>query len=634
MSTPGSPPDEACRAYRFDGFVLDLDRESLSRNGEELRLRPKSFAVLAHLVRHGGRLVTKEELLDAIWGHRHVTEGTLTQCLIEIRRALGDEAREMVRTVPRRGFIFEPEVSADPGASGAAAVGRRPAWRRYAAIGAATVALVAVGGWWAAGYLGRYASPPAGSGLSAPPNSIAVLPFADLSENGDNAYFADGLTEEVLDSLTQVPGLEVIARTSSFAFKGRKVDIPTVAAKLHVAHVLEGSVRKSGDMVRITVQLVDARRGTHVWSRTFDREMGDVFVVQKEIARLVAETLKVSRSEKGGTTAVAPPDPQAYSHYLRGKYFWHRRADGDRELAEREFRRAANLDPGFARAWAALAGAYYARNLLERPPESGWLSHYRDLLEQALAADPDLAAAHARLASYFAFVGDRKSAEKQWARAQALAPDSVLVLGMGAGWALWRGLYGEAVALQRRAVEVDPLSAVAHANLAGYLLAAGHFEEAASELRQCLELSPNLAKEEQALRGTVEDLVLTRILQHRYDEALTMLAGQAESPAKFENLALANWALGRKAEYERAAARMRHEGGWRAELRMAELSAFRGDADEAFERLQAVNAAFDPQSEDPAWGEYVDALRLSPLFIPLRDDPRWDRLWSKWREWM
>ena len=627
-------PAEGRRACRFAGFVLDLDRESLSRSGRELRLRPKSFAVLAHLVRHGGRLVTKEELLDAIWGHRHVTEGVLTQCLIDIRRALGDEGREMVRTVPRRGFIFEPEVTAAPAATDETAARRRPAWLRPAAIGAALLALFVVGGWWGARQLG-HAPPFAGAaGRPAPPDSIAVLPFVDLSGSGDNEYFADGLTEEVLDSLTKIRDLEVIARTSSFAFKGRKVDIPTVAEKLNVAHVLEGSVRKSGDMVRITVQLVDARTGMHVWSRTFDRELGDVFGVQSEIARLVAETLRVSLSETGGVAVVKPPDPEAYEHYLRGKFFWHRRGDGDRDLAEREFGQATELDPGFAPAWAALAGAYYARKLLERAPETGWLSRFHEMLERALAADPGLAEAHARLASYFADTGDRKAAEKQWARAQALAPDNVLVLGMGAGWALWRGLYGEAVSLQRRAVQVDPLSAVAHCNLADYLLAAGRLQEAESTLRQCLELSPNMADEEAGFRAIADDLVLIRILRHRYREALAMLDGQAESPARDENLALADWGLGRKAGYRQAAARMSREGGWRAELRRAEVDAFRGDADEAFRHLLSVNDGFDRAAEDPAWGDYVQALRLSPLFVPLRDDPRWEALWSRWRKWM
>jgi len=633
MLTPVSQKDEPRRAFRFGDFVLDLDRESLSRNGRELRLRPKSLAVLAHLVRHSGRLVTKEELLDAIWGHRHVTEGSLTQCLVDIRRVLGDESHEMVRTVPRRGFIFESEVTAGPVVTDQVAVNLRPRRRRRAVVGAVAVVLVIFGAWWGARHLGHNASLPDSAAHSALSNSIAVLPFADMSKSGNNAYFADGLTEEVLDSLTQIPGLKVIARTSSFAFKGRNVDIPTVANRLNVAYVMEGSVRKSGNMVRITVQLVDARTDSHLWSRTFDRELGDVFSVQSEIARLVSESLKVSQSRAGGLKVVRRANPQANEHYMRGNFFWQRRASGDRDLAEREFRKAVDLDPGFARAWVALAGAYYARNWVEQP-ESGWLSRYKDMLERALAADPDLAEAHARLTHYFIAVGDRKSAEEQWAMAQTLEPDNVLVLGMGAGWALWRGLYEEAVSLQRRAAEVDPLSSLVHANLASYLLAAGRYREAASELQQSLELSPDDEKPDLQRRTRADDMVLTRIIQHRYDEALAMLAGQAERPIRDENLALANWGLGRKVEYKHAVERMSREGGWQAEFRMAELSAFRGESDKAFEHLRIVNVGFGSDAIDLKRDIYLTSLRLSPLFIPLRNDPRWKQLWYKWRKWM
>lgn len=634
MLRPVSQSDEPRHAFRFGEFVLDLDRESLSRSGRELRLRPKSLAVLAHLVRHSGRLVTKEELLDAIWGHRHVTEGALTQCLVDIRRAMGDEAREMVRTVPRRGFIFEPEVIADSSMIGPMAMGLRLAGRWRAAIGVLVVMLLVTVGWWGAKYLGIDAVPPGGAAPTASSNSIAVLPFADMSRSGDNAYFADGLTEEVLDSLTQIPGLRVVARTSSFAFKGRNVDIRTVADKLNVTYVLEGSVRKSGNMVRVTVQLVDSRTDSHVWSRTFDRELGDIFSVQSEIAQSVAESLQVSRSGKAGLTVAKRPDPGANEHYMRGNFFWQRRAKGDRDLAEREFRKAVGLDPGFARAWVALAGAFYGRNLAAQTPESEWLPRYKDLLDHALAADPDLAEAHARLVFYFSALRDRKSAEAHWARAKALEPDSVLVLGIGAGWALQRGLYGEAIALQKRAAEVDPLSAVAHANLASYLLAAGRFREAESELRQSLELNPNPDQLTPLLRGQADDLTLSRILQHRYDDALAALAGQPESPARDENLALANWGLGRKAEFSQAVARMSHERGWHAEFRLAEISAFRGEVDKAFMHLQSVNAGFDPGAEDPEADAYIVELRASPLFILLRKDPRWGRLWKKWGKWM
>jgi len=633
MFTPVSQRTETHRAHRFGDFVLDLDRESMSRNGHEIRLRPKSFAVLAHLVDHHGRLVTKDELLEAVWGHRHVTEGSLTQCLIEIRRALGDEAHEIVRTVPWRGFIFEPEVVTEPAAEGTPGTSGR-AWWRYAVVGAVTLALFVIGGWWGARHLGYDVPLPVGLGASAQANSIAVLPFENLSGEEPNQYFADGLTEEILDALTQVPGLKVIARTSSFAFKGKHVGIPTVADKLNVAYVLEGSVRKSGDMVRITAQLVDAQSDMHLWSRTFDRQLGAAFAVQAEIADLVAETLKLSLAPGSQHAAARSPDPRAYEHYLRGQYFWHRRAAGDRYLAEREFSQAVDLDPGLARAWVGLAGAYDARRQIEGAGDSGLLSRYHEALEKALAADPDLAEAHARLTTYYFTVGDPEAAGEHWSKAQALGPNSVLVLSMGAGWAEMRGLYDEAVTLQRRAAELDPLSAVSHGNLAGYLLAAGRLDEADTEIRQALELSPDLEHEATSLRGAADELVLIQILEHHYNDALTMVGEQPDSPARGENLALAYWGMGRKSDYEQAMARAVREGGWRADFREAEVAAFRGERDRALSLLAAINGRFNHIAKDREAPTFISETRTSPLFIPLRDDPRWQALWDKWREWM
>ena len=274
----------------FGEFVLDTDRGALQKEGVDVPLRPKSFDVLCYLVQHPGVLVTREQLLDAIWSGVVVTEDSLTQCLLEVRRALGDKSRELVRTVPRRGYLLDARVSVHRPDRGP------PEPAQYEPPGGAQqtmlalVLLRALEEIWASG-ISRDTAIIQPS--SATPNSIAVLPFVDMSPEGDQEYFADGISEQILNQLAQNPGLHVIARTSSFSFKGQNVDIATIANQLRVENVLEGSVRKDGQILRITAQLVSAANWEHLWSATYDRTLEDVFALQSEIADAVVQVLEL-----------------------------------------------------------------------------------------------------------------------------------------------------------------------------------------------------------------------------------------------------------------------------------------------------------------------------------------------------
>jgi TolB-like protein/DNA-binding winged helix-turn-helix (wHTH) protein len=313
---------EGAERYGFEQFMLDPERSELHGPDGVIQLRPKSYDLLLYLVRHPGRLIGREELLDAVWGQRAVTDDSVTQCLVEIRRALADHGRRIVRTVPRRGYLFDVPVARIPGPNGpeeqanvpaadapasatappAALHGAMP----YPRLAAATVTFLALAlAWWA--FATRDATRPDRSMFDAPavPNSIAVLPFADMSAEGDQEYFGDGIAEEILNLLAQAPELKVIARTSSFSFKHQPADITTIAARLGVAHVLEGSVRKWGNRVRVTAQLVSGRDGAHLWSQTYDRELGDLFEVQGDIAGAVAGVLEARLLTRPGV-AVTP----------------------------------------------------------------------------------------------------------------------------------------------------------------------------------------------------------------------------------------------------------------------------------------------------------------------------------------
>ena len=299
--TPNKEPVPGAdhRTYLFGAFVLDVDRGALLKDGADVPLRPKCFKVLSYLVEHHGLLVTKEEVLGAVWPDVVVTEDSLTQCLIQIRKVLGDDSREMVLTVPRRGYLFDVPVTVHkPGevqvaqwAPDSLDSNRRPS--RWSVGAAIVLALALAATWWNGARHRVHEGMPRDVRAVALPASIAILPFEDMSPEGDQEYFGDGISEEVLNLLAQTPELTVISRTSSFSFKGQNADIETIAQKLNVASVLEGSVRKNGDQVRITAQLVEASNSAHLWSQTYDRTLDDVLGVQSEIAASVAAVLKV-----------------------------------------------------------------------------------------------------------------------------------------------------------------------------------------------------------------------------------------------------------------------------------------------------------------------------------------------------
>ena len=278
------PETEAPRGvYRFDRYALDIERGELSDERGPIPLRPQSFDVLALLVANRQRLVTKEEFYSHIWGNKAVTDDSLAQCVIDIRRALGDSERKMVRTAPRRGYIFtaalaEPAHPSRPDDSAAP----RPSQRALLFAVTVIVALVAV--YW---LFGRQAD--RGAELMA--NSIAVLPFIDRSAAGDQSYLGEGLSEDILNALTRYPGLRVIARTSSFAMAERAADIQAVRESLGVAYVLEGSIRRTGDRLNIVAQLIDTADSTHIWSDNYQLDLPELATVRQLIAAAVVQQI-------------------------------------------------------------------------------------------------------------------------------------------------------------------------------------------------------------------------------------------------------------------------------------------------------------------------------------------------------
>jgi TolB-like protein/DNA-binding winged helix-turn-helix (wHTH) protein/tetratricopeptide (TPR) repeat protein len=627
-SNKGPAPGADHRTYLFGAFVLDIDRGALLKDGADVPLRPKCFKVLSYLVEHHGLLVTKDEVLGAVWPGVVVTEDSLTQCLIQIRKVLGDTSRDMIRTVPRRGYLFDVPVTVHtpdkspgvPGALDSFMSGRRPS--RWSVGAAIVLALAIAANWWNARIQHVKDRMPSYVQASILPGSVAVLPFVDMSPKGDQEYFGDGISEEVLNLLAQTPELTVISRTSSFSFKDQNADIETIAQKLNVASVLEGSVRMNGDQVRITAQLVKASNSAHLWSQTYDRSLDNVFAVQREIAGSVAAVLKVKLLGDGYKPVSASvsdtPNAAAYEHYLKGKFFHSRRGPGDSERAMKHYEQALEIDPNLVDAWVGLVGPMIVQAHKQEIPWVAMMTRSKALLEKALELDPNHAEAHIRLAQYYWELSDMDAAQQHYDQALRYGQNSALVLSIAAGGAHDEANFEQAIELQRRAVALDPLGFVNRGNLASFLFDAGRFDEAEVEYLNALELNPEMADQ------INDSLVQTLVLQQQCEEAGILIQQLPEGIARDQGMAIVHHVRGQEVEANAAIERLRADPGVEPATRLAELYAFRGDLDESFKWLaSATDRILDTGRNSWDW-QYLKAMLTSPFLRPLHDDPRWE----------
>ena len=350
------------RIFEFGDFHLDAAKRQLTGPDGVVEVPSRAFDVLLYMVAHSGELLDKARLLKAVWPTTTVEESNLSQCIFALRRALGDTAAEprFIATIPGRGYQFTAQVRESAPDAAPPAVARTGS-RRMVYVSAAlalVVALLVAFQFWPA------ATPPKPSNVAAPAR-IAVLPFADLSPGKDMEYFADGIAEELMSSLSKVGGLDVIGRRSSFAFKGKDDNAQSIGEKLRVGTILEGSVRREGDRIRISAQLTRTRDGVSLWTETYDRKFDDVLDIQGSIAREVVAALAPlmqlyqEASKPLAFDAVLTRDAEAYRAYLRGVYLFTRWIDRDPQSARTEFLQAVERDPQFAKAYAMLARTYH-----------------------------------------------------------------------------------------------------------------------------------------------------------------------------------------------------------------------------------------------------------------------------------
>ena len=505
--------DESKRLFVFDEFTLDLDRACLLRNGERISLRPKVFDTLSYLVVHRGRVATKEELVEALWPSVVVTDDSLTKCIQEVRAALGDREHHYIQTIPRRGYLFDTTVVAGPptAAPATAPAGEGPAEGRTRPATSAANRLgeaplrhrTMLGRFAGVGVIALVAGFAAHSWLSDTPatervrppsatRSVAVLPFVSIGRDPTEDYFSDGVSEEILNALANVPGLHVPSRTSSFTFKGTNTDLRTIGDALDVDHVLEGSVRKAGSRVRITAQLIDVATDSHLWSATYDREITDVFAIQDEIATSVAEALQV---ELFGTPRprARTANIEAYDAYLLGIHYSRKRRLEDNVRVRQSFARAIELDPRYAAAHASLALTLLTAHGNGIMDQHTALAEAERATARALELDPALGLAYVARGWLARYKHDYAAADAALAHAIDLEPGlaDAHMQRMFALGALNR--FSEARAALERALELDPLNGYYNRWMGNVQLALGDFERAAVYDRRAIEFEPSQA---------------------------------------------------------------------------------------------------------------------------------------------
>jgi TolB-like protein/DNA-binding winged helix-turn-helix (wHTH) protein/Tfp pilus assembly protein PilF len=620
-------------SYRFGPFVLDPARRTLFREDSPVSLTPKAFDVLLFLTQNPNRLVTKEELLQAVWGDTFVEEGNLTQYISNLRKAFGENSEDarLIVTIARKGYQFTADVTvaetahtATQAAVQASTVESSPAdtqpalrspaveavpkplrhWRNGAFVGASAVLLVVVCfvSW-------RY------FGAMTPPRSqkimLAVLPFENLTGDPNKEYLADGLTEETISQLGRLnpEQLGVIARTSVMGYKHNDKRLDQIGRELSVQYVRENSLRESGNHLRLTAQLIQVKDQTHLWSQDYDYPAKDTVNVQDEVARAVANEIRVrltsqQETELAKTHAV---NPEAFDAYLQGHYYFERDTDKDAEMAAKYFERATQIDPTYALAWVGLTRALnWQVNTGLIPTEEGH-RRAREAVERALALNPNLAQAHTQMGRIkqqvdFDWVGAAASSQ----RAVALDPGNPEVVRAAAFSATILGRLDEALPLYRRAVDMDPLNADSWEQLAETEFFMGHLNEAVADFKKALELNPDVV----AAHSKLSEIY---VMRGRPQDALSEIELVRDDAERAFLYPIVYYALGREKESDAALSEYIAKHHASGAYQIAMIYAFRNESDGAFEWLDRAYTQHD--------GGLI-TTKVEPLLKNLHGDPR------------
>ncbi|HEY7184521.1 MAG TPA: winged helix-turn-helix domain-containing protein [Blastocatellia bacterium] len=628
----------AKRFYEFGHFHLDTAERLLLRNGEEVSLTPKVFDLLLVLVENSGHILEKDELMRAIWPGVVVEESNLARNVSTLRKALGEspDAHPYIETIPWRGYRFmaivkemtnndvatamttphspsilnEPEERAarSEEAGAASPVGR--VGRRRVIYGAIVLALLAVGGW---ALSLRFKT-------HMPIESLAVLPFASGSADPQTAYLSDGITESLINSLSQLPNLRVIARTTAFRYKDQAADLSKIGRDLNVKAALTGKVLLRGDTLIVQADLVNVADGAQLWGRQYTRKLSDIFSLQAEVATDIAEELrsKLTGEEKSLLARRYTNDAMAYQLYQTGRFYWDKRTEAGFKKAIDYFRQATQRDPHYALAYAGLADAYIGLAFYNYLPAKEAMTQAKASALEAQKFDDTLAEAHASLAHVKAnYDWDWVGAESEFKRAIALNPRYTTARQWYAIHYLTpQGRLEEALAEMSQARDIDPVSLIMNSFMGATLYFAGRRDQAVEQCFKTLELDPNF--------GVAHwHLGLALVQEARFEEAIAELnkagALSGGSPLMKAALGYAYAVSGRRGEAMKILAELQQHSarGYASASEIAAIYAGLGERDQAV-------AWLDKAAEERAF--HLVYLKVRPEFAPLRSDPRFEDL--------
>jgi TolB-like protein/DNA-binding winged helix-turn-helix (wHTH) protein/Flp pilus assembly protein TadD len=627
------------RRLRFGVFEMDLRTGELRKHGMQVRLQKQPFQVLAMLLEHAGEVVTREELQKNLWPADTFVDFDhgLNKAINKIRDALGDSAESprFLETVSRRGYRFLAEVkdvdagslpaptpgievSSAPQYSDAARVAPRPVtreqvvpsptWTRFGAILFALLVILAASALY-------FRNRPSSSSI----RSLAVLPLESLSGDASQDYFADGMTDELITDLGQISALRVISRTSVMSYKRVRKPLPQIARELNVDGVVEGTVLRSGNQVRITAQLIKASDDKHLWAHSYEGDFRDALALQSQVARSIAEEIRinVSPSEETVLKSVKVVNPQAYESYLKGRFFWNKRTADGLKVAAAYFNEAADEDPNYSQAYSGLADTYALlgdwQYAVMTPKEA--LPKAKAAAIKALELNNNLGEAHNSLAFCLdAFDWDFASAEKEFRRAIELNPS----YATAHHWYAWHlsllGRNSEAISEMRKAKDLDPLSLIISADLAELLLIAHAYDQSIQQSRRTIEMDANFAlAHNQLAQAYLENHMVSEAVAE-LQKAIQLSGG---SPTFTANLARAYAAMGKRKEAIDLLEDLKKQAspGYSRAAEIAVVYVALGDNDQAMTWLEKGFAErFNP------------SVLLRPGFDPIRSDPRFQNL--------
>jgi TolB-like protein/DNA-binding winged helix-turn-helix (wHTH) protein len=623
MHDNGPPPPR----FRIADLEVDIGKAEVTRGGEKIALPKLSFDLLCALINAAPSIVTNDELLQQVWPGLMVSPESVAQRVKLLRSAIGDDSQEprYILAVRGRGYrliptperltktqlstgdatspsISTPNTTALDGLTPQAPTVRFANHRRVVIAAAVVIGLgtaIALGVHFLT--VNRTVQVPAGVAIHD--KSIAVLPFVDMSEKKDQEYIADGMAEEILNLLVAIPGLKVIGRTSSFQFKDRSADLRSIGAQLGVAYVLEGSVRKSGDHLRLTAQLINSKDGTHLWSQTYDRDLVDVLKMQDEIAIKVAHALQTEVIVRDFKSRPGPGNAEAYILYLRGEHALER----SWEQGVSDIQRALDLDPSFTEAAGRLANLYQFGGrvgFVSRDVAFGKSQHFAEL---ALKIDPKFAMAHAVLGTiYGSYAWDWPASDKEVTLALGLAPNSNVVVWAALRYALTLGRWDDALKYANALVELDPLNPDGYIYLSVVLSNRGRLAEAEDAIRRALELIPGY-------NFGPYRLGLILLARSQPQAALEEFLTEPNEAARLEGSAMAYFALNRKSDSDASLA-LRINKYPNKPFGAAEVYAVRGESDEAFKWLERAYEQKDVLLYQVKFSQPLNGLRGDPQY--------------------